>query len=140
MKLSKYLYGPGHERVTAMVLTATCGAATVSVVYATSKSDVFLAGTILAFSLFLLRIRARALYGLLEIAFGIYVLWNAAGKGRGGFSSGFDAGFDTFQTSIVVIQTVGAIYILARGLDNVFQTFSPEAKAKIEARIKAWNI
>jgi hypothetical protein len=140
MKLSKYLYGPGHERVTAMVLTLTCGAASVAIVHANSKLDVFLGGIILAVALFLLRIRVRAFYGLLEIAFGLYVLWNAASEGHGGFSSGFDPGFATFQASILVIQTVGAIYILVRGMDNVFQAFSPEARAKMEARIKAWNI
>jgi hypothetical protein len=84
--------------------------------------------------------RVRVVYGLIEVAFGLYVLWNAAGKGHGSFSSGFSSGFDTFQLSVILIQTFGAIYILIRGLDNLFQALPAETRERIETRIKRWHL
>jgi hypothetical protein len=86
--------------------------------------------------LFFLRLRFRFLYGLIEVGFGLCVLWDASGKGRGDFSSGFSSGFDTFQLSVVLIQTFGAVYVLIRGLDNLLQGLSPEGKAKLRGRSK----
>jgi hypothetical protein len=90
--------------------------------------------------LFLLRLRFRFLYGGVELVFGLYVLWNASDKGRGSFSSGFSSGFDTFQISVVLIQTFGAIYVIIRGLDNLMQGLSLETRTKFEARIQKWHV
>jgi hypothetical protein len=72
--------------------------------------------------------------------YGLFVLWDASGKGRGGFSSAFSSGFDTFQLSVVLIQTFGAIYVLIRGLDNLVQGLPSETRAKFEARVREWHV
>ena len=97
-------------------------------------------GIVTALCLFLLRLRFRFLYGLIEVGFGLFVLWDASGKGRGGFGAGFSTGFDTFQMSVVLIQTFGAIYVLIRGLDNLLQGLSAETRAKFEARVREWHV
>jgi hypothetical protein len=41
-------------------------------------------------------------------------------KGRGGFSSGFFAeAVETFQWNVVLISTLGAVYVMVRGFDNI---------------------
>jgi hypothetical protein len=76
-------------------------------------------GLAIAITLFWVRECHQRIYGLSEIAVGLFVLYQAFPKGRGGFSSGFSDGFQTFQWSVVLISTVGAVYIMVRGLDNL---------------------
>lgn len=121
-------------------LSALTGAAVWILVDAHSKPLIVASGIFTSVSLFLLRLRFRLLYGAIEVGFGLYVLWNAADKGRGGFSSGFSSGFDTFQLSVVLIQTFGAVYILIRGLDNLLQGLPSEKRAKFETRIREWQV
>jgi hypothetical protein len=80
-----------------------------------------LSGVGAAFVLFWLRKRHRVLYGLIEIGTGVFTLWNHFSDGKGGFSSGFSSGFQTFQWQIALLATLGAIYIIIRGLDNIDQ-------------------
>jgi hypothetical protein len=77
-------------------------------------------GLVIAIALFWIRESHQKIYGLSEVAVGLFVLYQAFPKGRGGFSSGFSDGFQQFQWSVVLISTVGAVYIMVRGLDNVF--------------------
>jgi hypothetical protein len=77
-------------------------------------------GLVIAIALFWIRERHQKIYGPSEIAVGLFVLYQAFPKGRGAFSSGFSDGFQTFQWSVVLISTVGAVYIMVRGLDNIF--------------------
>jgi hypothetical protein len=62
---------------------------------------------------------------VIEIVFALFVLYDSAGKGRGDFSSDFGVDFSKFQFNLVIIQMFGAIYILIRGLDNLFQGALP---------------
>jgi hypothetical protein len=140
MKNSGYLSKSNNQAVVATCLTFVCGVATTIIVESPNKTAIFASGIVLAVVLFLLRMRVRVVYGLIEVAFGLYVLWNAAGKGHGSFSSGFSSGFDTFQLSVILIQTFGAIYILIRGLDNLFQALPAETRERIETRIKRWHL
>jgi hypothetical protein len=77
-------------------------------------------GLVMAITLFWVRECYQRIYGLGEISVGLFVLYQAFPKGRGGFSTGFSDGFQTFQWSVVLISTVGAVYIMVRGLDNLF--------------------
>jgi len=140
MKNLGYLSKSNNQAVVATCLTFVCGVATTIIVESPNKTAIFASGIVLAVVLFLLRMRVRVVYGLIEVAFGLYVLWNAAGKGLGSFSSGFSSGFDTFQLSVILIQTFGAIYILIRGLDNLFQALPAETRERIETRIKRWHL
>jgi len=121
-------------------LSGFTGAAFSILIYAQSKSLVVSSGIVLALFLFLLRLRFRFLYGAIEIGFGLFVLWNVADKGRGDFSSGLSTGFDTFQISVVLIQTFGAIYIFIRGLDNLLQGLPLEIRTKFEKRVREWQL
>jgi hypothetical protein len=38
---------------------------------------------------------------------------------RGAFSSSFSDEFQTFQWSVILISTLGAVYIMVRGFDNM---------------------
>jgi hypothetical protein len=77
-------------------------------------------GLIIASTLFWIRETHQRIYGLSEIGVGLFVLYQSFPKGRGGFSAGFSGGFQTFEWSVILISTVGAVYIMVRGLDNVF--------------------
>ena len=121
MGIGKYFNQAQREALLATALSGVTGMATVGLLYAHYKPLIFLSGILVAITLFFWRIRFRFLYGVIELAFGLYVLWYVADKGRGSFSSAFSAGFDTFQLSVVLIQTFGAIYILIRSLDNLLQ-------------------
>jgi hypothetical protein len=78
-------------------------------------------GFIIALTLFWIRETHQRLYGLSEIAAGLFVLHEVFPKGRGGFSSGFFAeAIETFHGNVVLISTLGAVYIMVRGLDNIW--------------------
>ena len=140
MGISRLLNAAQREALLASLLSAFTGAAISGLIYGQSKSLIMFSGVATALSLFLLRTRFRFLYGTFEVAFGLYVLWNASDKGRGAFSSVFSSGFDTFQLSVVLIQTFGAIYVLIRGLDNLMQGLPVETKVKFETRIREWHV
>jgi hypothetical protein len=76
-------------------------------------------GLVIAITLFWMREHHQKIYGLSEIAVGLFVLYQAFPKGRGAFSSGFSDGFQTFQWSVVLISTVGAVYIMVQGIDSL---------------------
>jgi hypothetical protein len=140
MGVFRFLNTTRREALLATTLSSLTGAAISILVEAHSKPLIVASGIFTAVSLFLLRVRFRLLYGAIEIIFGLYVLWNVSDKGRGGFSSGFSAGFDTFQISVVLIQTFGAVYVLIRGLDNLLQGLPAENRAKFETRIREWHV
>src|ERR1700691_5436148 len=140
MGISRLLNPAQWEALFASSLSALTGAAVWILVHAHSKPLIVASGIFASVSLFLLRLRFRLLYGMIEVGFGLYVLWNAADKGRGGFSAGFSSGFDTIQISVVLIQTFGAVYVLIRGLDNLLQGVPTERRAKFEARIREWKV
>ena len=96
-------------------------------------------GVILAIALFGMRMRFRCAYGALEVFFGLFVLWDAAGKGHGSFISAFSKSFDTFQLSVIFAQTFGAIYVLIRGLDNFLQGLPEGTRKSFEERVRNWN-
>jgi hypothetical protein len=99
-----------------------------AVILATTIYFIFVSGPVLsclfglvtAITLFWVGECHQRIYGLSEITVGLFVLYQTFPKGRGGFSSGFSDGFQTFQWSVVLISTVGAVYIMVRGLDNIF--------------------
>ena len=138
--ISRYLNLAQREALFAASLSTLTGLAVALLTEAQSKTLIVASGIVTALCLFLLRLRFRFLYGLIEVGFGLCVLWDASGKGRGGFSAGFSSDFDTFQISVVLIQTFGAIYVLIRGLDNVLQGLPVETKAKFEARVREWHV
>ena len=90
-------------------------------IYGEGGLAVISGGLVAAVAMFLSRLRARLVYGLLEVAFGAFELWNASGKGRGAFSPDFSDEFAKFQLGVVVAQTLAAIYVLIRGLDNAIR-------------------
>jgi hypothetical protein len=67
-------------------------------------------GFFIAVTLFWLRECHQKIYGLIEIVFGLFILYEAFPKGRGGFSADFSDDFQKFQSSVVLISTVGAVY------------------------------
>ncbi|MBK3666156.1 hypothetical protein JJE66_33665 [Bradyrhizobium diazoefficiens] len=137
---SGYLSAAQREALFASLLSSMTGLAVAILTESRQKPVIIAAGIFVALSLFLLRLRFRVVYGAIEVVFGLYVLWDAAGKGRGSFSSGFSSGFDTFQISVVLIQTFGAIYILIRGLDNLLQGLPANTRERFETRVKEWQI
>ena len=138
--LSKVLNPAQREAVAASLLASVCGGALVVLTSATNRYLIVGSGILVALTLFFWRLRFRFLYGLTEIIFGLFVLFDASGKGRGAFGSGFSADFDTFQLSVVVIQTFGAIYVLIRGMDNLLQGLPATMRTRFETRAKEWHV
>jgi hypothetical protein len=79
------------------------------------------AALIAASTLFWMKLKYRLIYGVLEIAAGIFVLAQNYLQGRGDFSPGFGPGFQIFRWQVVLIFTLTAIYIMVRGIDNIFE-------------------
>ena len=89
-------------------------------VFVSSPIWMCVCGLIIAIILFLLRQFYQKLYGVSEVIAGLFILYHQGyPQGRGAFSSGFDDGFQTFRWNIVLISTVGAVYIMVRGFDNI---------------------
>jgi hypothetical protein len=111
----------GRKVIEAFITGIVAGVSVDTLIEAPYPLVVFAAGVVLALSLFNLRRLFRGLYGGIEVVFGLLVLWDSTSKGRGGFSADFSNDFAKFQFSLVIIQTMGAVYILIRGMDNLTQ-------------------
>jgi hypothetical protein len=86
-----------------------------------------LSGMWIAGVLFWLRKRRRLAYGLTEVLAGLFTLYQSSTIGRGAFSSGFSDGFQTYRWQLILISTLGAIYVIIRGLDNIDQGWQRRA-------------
>jgi len=104
-------------------------------VYGSNRIGIVVGGAVAAILMFLIRLRFRLVYGLAEIVFGLFVLWDVSGKGRGAFSSEFSSEFDVFQITVVLVQTFGAVYVLIRGLDNCHHGLPEQARKWIAVKI-----
>jgi hypothetical protein len=63
---------------------------------------------------------AHDFYGVTEVFAELFILGQSYANGRGGFSAGFFAeAYQTFQWNVVLISTLGAVYIMVRGFDNI---------------------
>jgi hypothetical protein len=77
-------------------------------------------GLAMAATLFWMRERHPIAYGLTEMTAGLFILWQNYSNKRGGFSAGFFAeAFQTFQSNVVLVTTLGAVYVMVRGFDNI---------------------
>ena len=88
------------------------------VLYGSTTSYCVAAAT-LAFCLYWIRGVNRRLYGCFEIAAGLFALYWNSDKGRGPFSTAFSDDFPHFQWELAILTTLGAVYVIVRGLDNV---------------------
>jgi hypothetical protein len=91
-----------------------------------------LAGIVIALCLYILRARARLLYGLLELASGVVIMLGAINSysaalgrenvpivGGGIFHRAPEGWLHWSAPSVALFGVAAAIYILVRGLDNV---------------------
>ena len=80
-----------------------------------------LCGFGLAGLLYALRTGARLLYGLLECLVGSLLLAQVifSGTGRGPFSPDFSPDFARFDPSVIVLQSLAALFLIVRGLDSI---------------------
>ena len=140
MDFGKILNKPHIESLFASALLAASGVCAERLYNSSDKTTVVFCGTVVSICLFLMKIRFRILYGLVEVAFGLFVLWQSAGEGRGSFNSSFSAAFDTYQISVVLIKTSAAIYILVRGLDNCFHGLPKKLRERIEIMVTNWPL
>jgi len=110
-----------RKTILGIVVGVVAGGAADLILESPSRAVDFIGGAVLAVSLYILRREVRSFYGVIEIVFGLYVLWYASATARGPFKPNFSDVFEHLQLSIVIIQTFGAIYIIIRGLDNCLQ-------------------
>ena len=89
MGLDRFLNPAQREAMLASVLSSITGVALLGLTEGTSRYIVVGSGIVVASALFFWRLRFRFLYGLIEIIFGLFVLYDASGKGRGAFNSDF---------------------------------------------------
>jgi hypothetical protein len=104
-----------------VVLAVVLGGAIYEVFYGPNREINVVAAIVLAVSLFAVRKHYRTTYGAIEIAFGVFVLWNTWRQGRRGFSADFSSDFDVWNWTIILLQVFGAVYVIIRGLDNIDQ-------------------
>jgi hypothetical protein len=109
------------EIVRPVVLAIALIVSTYEVLHGPGRALNIAGALVLAVTLFSIRKHHRVSYGIIEIAFGCFGLWYTWREGRGAISSDFSADFDVWMWRIIVIQTVGAVYVIIRGLDNIDQ-------------------
>jgi predicted membrane protein len=129
-----------REGLIAWLLASIGGICAEILMHTTNRLAALVSALALAITLFFMRVKFRGLYGALEVLFGTFVLWNVGSDARGGFGPDFSSDFAIFRASVVIIQTVGGIYIVVRGLDNLFQSLPDERRRRLEARIKSWRM
>jgi hypothetical protein len=84
-------------------------------------------GLTMAATLFWMREKHTLSYGLTEVIAGLFILGQNYSHGRGGFSTGFFAeAIETFQPNAVLVTTLGAVYIMVRGFDNIKRGWSSQ--------------
>jgi asparagine N-glycosylation enzyme membrane subunit Stt3 len=81
-----------------------------------------LSGVILALVLFFVRRRSRSIYGLIEIAAGLALLY-ASFHVAGDFSKDFGSGFQTVRTTVVFTTVLGGVFAMVRGFDNISEAW-----------------
>jgi hypothetical protein len=126
-------------RMLALILTAVALPG-YFLIHGPNRYVIFGCGVVVAVALFVLRMKFPLVYGIVEVAFALFVLWDATSKGRGGFNSDFSADFAMFQLAVVLAQTFGAIYVLIRGLANCLQELPEEKINRLKGRIQAWEL
>ena len=102
----------------ALALTALSGAGGCGLMFASDRWIVMASGVVLAGALFWWRLKFRLSYGVIEVVFGALALWDATGRARVALDTAFDSGVDAFRPYVVLMETLGAIYVLVRGLEN----------------------
>jgi hypothetical protein len=78
-------------------------------------------GVVMAAAAFWIRKRFRLIFGICEVAAGIFTLYQTSTVGRGGFNLGFSSAFQTHRWQLIALATLGGVYILVRGFDNIDQ-------------------
>ncbi len=78
-----------------------------------------MAGTAIAFILFGIRKYARGIYGVIEIIAGLLLLYSSFKVTPGSFSRDFSNDFETFRVAVTFTATVGGLFAIVRGLDNI---------------------
>jgi hypothetical protein len=94
-------------------------AAAVYLIFVSGPLLTCVCGLVTAATLFWMRENHQVFYGATEVLAGLFILAQGYPKGRGPFSSAFSDGFQTFQWSVILISTLGAVYIMVRGFDNM---------------------
>ncbi|WP_148213074.1 hypothetical protein [Methylocella silvestris] len=83
MNLFKFLNSAQREALAWQLLSVASGAGFTGLLWGGQRVWIVTCGAFLAFTLFLWRMKFRFVYGLIELAFGLFVLWNSADEGRG---------------------------------------------------------
>lgn len=79
-------------------------------------------GIIAAIILYIIRARCQRCYGMIEIITGIFLLFLSV-QVSGSFSNDFSSDFDVVRSTVTLMTYLGAIFAVARGLDNVTQSY-----------------
>jgi hypothetical protein len=101
-----------------LVAVSVIAAAAICLIFVSGPILSCFCGFVIAVAFFWMRETHQKFYGASEVAVGLLLLYANYPLGRGGFSSDFSDDFQHFHASIVLISTVGAVYIMVRGLDN----------------------
>lgn len=91
-----------------------------------SPFTIVLGALLLASSLFVLRMRFRAVYGLLEIFFALAVIYRLASASPG------EPGYAPFGSTLFLIQVFAAVYIVVRGADNLVAGLPERGRKRVE--------
>jgi hypothetical protein len=78
-------------------------------------------GVLLAVALCWVRSKFQILYGMVEIATGLFLMALSMEANGGAFSNDFSNAFDVFHYTLKVTTYLGAIFVMVRGCDNIKQ-------------------
>ena len=76
-------------------------------------------GVLLGVGLYVIRDAGRMFYAAAEIIFALFLLWKTSTAGKGDFSDDFGPDFSHDDLGVIVLQSMAAVYVLIRGLDNL---------------------
>ncbi len=90
-----------------------------------------LAGLAVAAILFCVRKFLRGIYGLIEVVAGLMLLYSSYKVTPGSFSRDFSNDFETFRVAVTFTATLGGLFAIVRGLDNIDVWWKARAKKNV---------
>jgi hypothetical protein len=85
-----------------------------------------LSAVMAAVFLFAIRRQWRSFYGIIEIAAGLVLLYTSHSNVAAVFSNDFGSGFQTVRTTVVLTVALGGVFVIVRGLDNIWEAWKSQ--------------
>lgn len=91
-------------------------------IYGANGIYFYFAGLVVALFLVWIKGAFKTVFAIIEICAGFLLLCSARQQAVGAFSSGFSDAFQRVHTSIALLSAIGAVFLFARGLEDLLKS------------------